>query len=235
MNIVLSIPFTLNREEIKSQLAIPPGSRAEVSLEKILNHVQKIAIPKAIYRVSYIEELNNDSVTVEGAVFHSPALRLNLEEVHRIFPYIATCGIEVGDTPIDQDDPIQAYWLRMIELALVRISVEHVRKTIQELYRLETLSAMNPGSAEAGVWPLEEQRPLFSLFGGSQVVEGAIGVRLLPSCFMSPDMSTSGILFPSNTAFFNCQLCQREDCPSRKAPFDAALWETVQNSQRAGT
>ncbi len=86
---------------------------------------------------------------------------------------------------------------------------------------------MNPGSAEAGVWPLEEQRPLFDLFGGPQVVDRAIGVRLLPSIFMSPDMSTSGILFPSVTTYVNCQLCQREDCPSRKAPFDAALWETI--------
>ncbi len=157
-------------------------------------------------------------------------MRRNLEEVHRIFPFIATCGTEVENIAIGQEDATQEYWLRWIKLAVVRISVEYLRSTIQNHYQLTGLSAMNPGSAEAGVWPLEEQHSLFALFGGSETVEQAVGVRLLPSYFMSPDMSTSGILFPSDASYFNCQLCQRDDCPSRKAPFDAALWETVHNT-----
>ena len=154
-------------------------------------------------------------------------MRRNLEDVGRIFPFIATCGTEVENTPIEPDDATQEYWLKWIKLALVRISVEYLRSTIQNHYQLTGLSAMNPGSAEAGIWPLEEQRPLFDLFGGPDVVERAIGVRLLPSLFMTPDMSTSGILFPSDASYFNCQLCQRDDCPSRKAPFDADLWDRI--------
>ena len=69
----------------------------------------------------------------------------------------------------------------MIELALLRQAMETLRNTIQEEYQLDHLSVMNPGSAEAGVWPIEEQHPLFDLFGGPGVVEQAIGVRLLPS------------------------------------------------------
>jgi hypothetical protein len=87
---------------------------------------------------------------------------------------------------------------------------------------------MNPGSGEASVWPLEEQRLLFTLLGGTQSVNQEIGVQLTPSYLMVPEMSVSGILFPSETNYTNCQLCQRPDCPGRRAHFDAHLWDSVQ-------
>jgi len=230
MNTILSIPIALNREEIRTQLAIRAGTKAEATLERILNGVDALARPKAIYRVSYVEDRGTDTVAVEDTIFHSATMRRNLEEVGRIFPFIVTCGTEVENTPIDSDDAVQRTWLSMIELALLRQAMETLRNTIQEEYQLDHLSVMNPGSAEAGVWPIEEQRPLFDLFGGPEVVEQAIGVRLLPSYFMTPGMSASGILFPSETTYINCQLCQRQDCPSRKAPFDAVLWQSIQTS-----
>jgi hypothetical protein len=232
MNTILSVPFTLDWDDIKAQLAIKPGTRAEESLETILDEVQKIARPKAVYRITYIDALGDDSVSVEGTVLHSRVFRHNLEGVHRIFPFVATCGIEVEDTPIDRDDFLQEYWLRIISLSLVRIAMDTLRQTLQEQYLLENLSVMNPGSAEADVWPIEEQQALFSLLGGAQAVEQAIGVRLLPSWFMTPDMSVSGILFPSEVTYVNCQLCQREGCPSRKAEFDAALWQNIQSKRQ---
>jgi hypothetical protein len=229
MNTTLTIPFTLDRQDLKSQLSIKPGRKVEERIEYLFDEVEKIARPKAIYRVSYIENLGFDTVTVDSAVFHSQVLRFNLAGIHRIFPFVVTCGIEVANTPIEQDDPLEDYWLRVISLSLVRISMEGLRASIQDQYGIEKLSAMNPGSAEVDIWPIEEQPSLFDLFGGTQVVEAAIGVRLLPTHFMTPDMSASGILFPSDATYFNCQLCQRQDCPSRQAEFDAALWETIQS------
>jgi hypothetical protein len=35
----------------------------------------------------------------------------------------------------------------------------------------------------------------------------------------------SGILFPTEETFASCQLCPREDCPNRRAPYDAELFE----------
>jgi hypothetical protein len=229
MNTTLTIPFTLDRQDLKSQLSIKPGRKVEERIEYLFDEVEKIARPKAIYRVSYIENLGFDTVTVDSAVFHSQVLRFNLAGIHRIFPFVVTCGTEVANTPIEQDDPLEDYWLRVISLSLVRISMDGLRASIQDQYGIEKLSAMNPGSAEVDIWPIEEQPSLFDLFGGTQVVEDAIGVRLLPTHFMTPDMSASGILFPSDATYFNCQLCQRQDCPSRQAEFDAALWETIQS------
>lgn len=227
MNIILSVPFTLHREEIQSQLAIKPGSRHEAAFAELLNQVEDIARPKALYRVSYIEKFGPNDVTIEDATFHSPAMRANLENIGRVFPYIATCGREVDEALTDSKNITLKYWHSALKLALLRTSVGYLYQTIQDRYRLANLSAMNPGSGEADVWPIEEQGPLFTLFGGLQAIEGAIGVRLLPSYLMVPDMSVSGILFPSETTYYNCQLCQREDCPYRQAPFNAVMWETL--------
>jgi len=40
-------------------------------------------------------------------------------------------------------------------------------------------------------------------------------------------MSVSGIVFPTETEFESCQVCHREDCPGRKAPFDETVWQAV--------
>ena len=73
---------------------------------------------------------------------------------------------------------------------------------------------MSPGSLED--WPITEQTKLFSIFGDT---ERLIGVRLTDSMLMVPRKSISGILFPSEEGFTSCQLCDRERCPGRKAPY----------------
>jgi hypothetical protein len=42
---------------------------------------------------------------------------------------------------------------------------------------------------------------------------------------MVPNKSVSGLLYPSEDGFQSCQLCHREGCPNRRAPFDPHLWE----------
>jgi len=230
MNTILTVPFTLPRKEILTQLALKPGSSFETSLEILFNQVEEIGRPKAIYRVSYIEERGTDTVTMDDITLHSSAMRNNLDQIGRVFPFVATCGVEVDEIPLEQGDVLKQYWLNTIKLALLQASLEHLRQILKNRYRLENLSAMNPGSGEASIWPIEEQGLLFSIFGGAQIIEHEIGVRLLPSYLMVPEMSVSGILFPSETNYYNCQLCQRDDCPGRRAHFDPHLWENIQGS-----
>jgi predicted transcriptional regulator len=85
---------------------------------------------------------------------------------------------------------------------------------------------MRPGSGDVTVWPIEQQQGLFSLLDD---VEGAIGVKLMESCLMVPNKTTSGILFTTEEDFRSCEVCHREDCPSRHAPFNKTLWENLQH------
>jgi hypothetical protein len=50
-----------------------------------------------------------------------------------------------------------------------------------------------------------------------------IGVRLLDSMLMLPSQTVSGLLFETESDYVNCQLCPREHCPNRRAPFDVGL------------
>lgn len=228
VNKILTAPLDVNWEEIKANLSIKPGSSSDAQIEKILDEVTKIARPKALYRVSYIENRDHDMVMIDRNLFHSRALCANLEAVRRVFPYVATCGTEVDSISIDRNDIVQSYWLNTIKLSLLHTGIKYLRKSIQDQYQLEMLSAMNPGSGDVDVWPIEQQLALFSLLGGQQEIELSVGVRLLDSFLMTPEMSVSGILFPSQTTYYNCQLCQRKDCPGRQAHFDAKLWESLQ-------
>ncbi len=63
---------------------------------------------------------------------------------------------------------------------------------------------------------------LFALLGD---VRSAIGVELTDSLLMVPRKSVSGILFVAEETFASCQLCPRQDCPNRRAPYDAGLFE----------
>ena len=230
MNTILTAPFSLPREEIQSKLSIKPGSQFEKSFREFLKKVEQVASPKAMYRVSYIDNIDLDTVTIEETTFHSQALSKNLAAIGRVFPFIATCGIEVDEFPIDQNDILQQYWLNTIKLSLLEASMTHLYDNLQNSYRIDNLSAMNPGSGNESVWPIEEQSQLFSLFGGIKTTIQQIGVTLLPSYLMVPDISVSGILFPSETKYYNCQLCQREDCPGRQAHFEPELWKSLQDN-----
>ena len=91
---------------------------------------------------------------------------------------------------------------------------------IKKRYGLDKLSNMSPGSLED--WPVTEQKPLFSLF---RTEKEPIGVKLTKHMLMIPRKSVSGIYFPTEVTFFSCQLCSRERCPARKAPYDRNLKE----------
>ena len=54
-------------------------------------------------------------------------------------------------------------------------------------------------------------------------------MRLTDSFLMVPNKTTSGILFPTETDFRSCEVCHRENCPSRHAAFNQALWDRIQH------
>jgi hypothetical protein len=98
---------------------------------------------------------------------------------------------------------------------------------LKERYGLESLSFLSPGAGERQVWPIEQQRELFDFLGNDTA---AIGVTLTETFVMIPNKTVSGIFYPCDEAFESCQLCRRERCDYRRAPFDRQLWQTLVNS-----
>jgi len=226
---ICDIPFNLNFEYLSETLHIELGTKLSKEFEELVSVVQEIGKPKALYKVSFIDNKDSDSVTIDDVTFTSLALRKNLDSVNRVFPYIATCGIEVDEIVIENDDLEKKVWLYYIKLNLLQNSIQYLIEQIKRRYKVSDLSTMNPGSGDASVWPIQQLKKLFSIFSD---VESLIGVRLTESLVMVPEMSVTGILFASETSFQSCQLCHRAKCPIRRAPFSKELWESINQDTR---
>ncbi|MBN1685661.1 MAG: hypothetical protein JW852_03355 [Spirochaetales bacterium] len=220
------IPFEIDLEALSRSLHIKPESDHVKELAALVDKVREVGRPKAVYKESFIDDKGVETVSIDGVTFTSRVLRRNLDGVERVFPYIATCGNEVDRIDIPKDDFLQEFWLDAIKAQLLRSSISHVTGLFETKHKLGKTALMSPGSGDLEVWPIEQQREFFSLFGD---VEGMIGVRLTDSFLMIPNKTVSGIRFQTEVDFQSCELCHREKCPSRRAPFNKELWESLQH------
>jgi hypothetical protein len=218
--VIDSIPFQVDGTALRERMRVRDNSSYARTLEKLVRDAQTIARPKALYKVCLIDELGDDYAVIDGVRFDSRVLRVNLDDAHRVFPYVATCGTELWDWANRQEDMLHRYWADEICEMGVRVAAQALDGHLAERYRAGQLSRMNPGSL--GDWPIREQRALFRLLDDP---EEKIGVQLLKSCLMVPSKSVSGIQFPTEDGFVNCQLCPRHDCSGRRAPYDAELYD----------
>lgn len=214
------IPFNVNFKELARKAHVPAEKELEEKTGKLLNMALEAASPKALFRVCYITDRKEDKVTVEGVKFKSSLLSEKLSGVERVFPYLATCGTELDKIPIDRNDFMSEYLLDVIKEMALNAARKHLRNYLKENLGLKKIAYMSPGSGEYHFWPIQQQRELFSLLGDTRKL---VGVTLTESFLMIPNKTVSGLFFPTEVTFETCELCSRENCPSRKAPFKGKM------------
>jgi hypothetical protein len=218
--VIDDIAFQPDLERLQKKLHVKKSSAYVEGLKRLVQEAQAIARPRAVYRVAYVDSRSDGSVVIDGITFNSRVLRVNLENAHRVFPFVATCGTELYEWMNRQDDILLRYFADTIGEMALRTASAALKKHLIERYRLGRTATMSPGSLPD--WPLQAQQPLFALLGDT---EEAIGVRLTDSLWMIPSKSVSGMRFPIEQTFESCQLCPRERCPSRIAPYDEELYD----------
>jgi len=222
MNPVLlaDVHFDTDASDLLAQDGVNHRASTVILAELILE-ARAVARPRAGYLVAMVEERGSDYVIIDGLRISSRVLRINLDKINRVFPYVATGGVEIEDWANSQVDPIRRFWAKRIcELAL-RSAIDALTEHIETRLQTGPTSEVNPGSTID--WPLEGQRDLFSLLGETA---RRIGVILAENLWMYPAMSSSGIRYPSDNIFENCSLCPREDCRLRRAPYQKGLYES---------
>ncbi len=253
MRILDDVPFAVDAEEVFNHLHLDPRSQYADEVNALIDQVGQLARPRALYEVAFVEERAAESIVIGEATrdleraleqgsappperrpadgsdaqqgrarFVSKVLRANLDEVERVFPYVATCGQELDAISVESDDVFGQFCRDILKEMALHAAMAHLVTHLKESYSLETLVSMNPGSGDINVWPIQQQRELFAFFGDAPE---SIGVILTDSCLMVPNKSVSGLFYPSEDGFQSCQLCHREKCPNRRAPFDPHLWE----------
>ncbi|HIJ55475.1 MAG TPA: vitamin B12 dependent methionine synthase [Deltaproteobacteria bacterium] len=215
MEIINPIPVELNLNELQEKLHMKPGKQWAQVLQ-LVESAAPLIEAKVVYKTCYIEEKYTDGVQLDGIRLTSPVLGKKLAESVRVFPYVLTIGPKLEEEEKNFTEYIQQYCLDIIGNVALITARRSFEEQLKKKYKLEKMARLGPGSLKA--WPIHEQKPLFSIIGD---VESAIGVTLNESFLMIPRKSISGIYFPTEIPFEACQLCPREDCPSRRAPFDA--------------
>ena len=215
-----AIPFAPNLDDVLHQLRIRPASDDAATVEGMLAAARAVARPQALCHVGVVERHSETSVAVDGVTLSSRVLRVNLDQVHRVFVFLATCGGELEAWAADVEGLLERYWADAIMELALRAAIDALTDHINERYAPGPLSMMNPGSLDE--WPMSAQRSLFELLG---TAPDAIGVQLSDSLLMRPTKSVSGVLFASEDGFQNCQLCPIERCPNRRAPYEPARFE----------
>lgn len=219
MELLDNIPANLELGKVLEQMRIRGENKVVTQIAgELVELARPLVRPKAIYQVAYVENQGEDSLNIGGITFTSRLLRDKLDKVGRVFPYIITCGRELDRLTSRDRDFMRNYCLDVIKEMALRSAVSYTENHLKETFALEQLSRMNPGSLPS--WPLTQQRELFSLFGD---VKKLIDVELTETCLMIPVKSVSGIFFPTEVKFESCQLCPREVCRGRRAPYDPDL------------
>ena len=216
-----SIDFKLDLSHILEKLHMDEESEDIEDLLRLIKVAEEIGKPKVLYKEAKIQEKGQDYVVIDGVKFSSRLLRANLDSLDRVYPYVCTCGRELYDWAKSLDDILEQYWMDKIMEAVLEVAILAFQSHLKSNYELDSVSNMNPGSLED--WPISQQKQLFTLLGDPFE---KVGVELTDSFLMLPMKSISGIRFSSDKDFINCQLCPRENCEKRRAPFDPHLYET---------
>jgi hypothetical protein len=214
-----SIPFRIETAQIQKILKIQEENELIAKLNLLISKAEAIGRPKAFYKVSSVEFRGENQVSIDGITLTSRVLQINLEKAHRVFPFVATCGLELEAGSKSIDDPLEKHWADVIMETALHNAIRHLSAHLIDHFQLGKIARMNPGSLPD--WPLEEQRPLFAIM---EKGPGSVGIALLDSLFMEPIKSVSGIWFPTEENFESCQLCPIENCRGRRAPYDSGLY-----------
>jgi hypothetical protein len=212
---------------LQSALHVRAGTADEAELRAMAAEIRSLAQPKALYAMAFIEAKGEDTIIANGVRFTSRVLRVNLDAAHRCFPFVCTSGREAEAWAEAQNGFMRRFWADALNQAVLHAAALALQSHLRDRYQLGPVSVMNPGSLAD--WPLREQLPLFSLLGD---VRAAVGVELTKSLLMVPTKSVSGILFPTEESFASCQLCPRELCPNRRAPYDPELYDRKYQYER---
>ncbi|OQX64950.1 MAG: hypothetical protein B5M51_02145, partial [Anaerolinea sp. 4484_236] len=194
-----NIPFEPTPEAIQVVIDTRLGKKSTEPFQALVKEAQKIARPKAMYKVAYVSEKGENYVKIGRQTFTSHLLRQNLEDVHRVFLYVATCGQELEDWMMSKPDMLEQYYASTVNELALDAARERLIDHIESRHELSKMASMAPGSLED--WPIQEQRPLFAILGDT---EKAIGVRLFDSLLMHPSKTVSGIRYPSESTFASC-------------------------------
>jgi len=215
-------------EPSRKKLRLSESQAEEVDFPSIVEEVQNLAKPRAVWERYDVDEIAEGFVAIAGSNFRSSVLASMLLESDSVFPFVMTIGDSVEKKASRTEDSLKQYCYEYLGDFVLLQTSDHLRHHLEILSGGSNFSWYSPGSVDD--FKLEEQRNLFRILGD---VRERIGVELRENLIMHPRKSISGLYFESEEQFYTCQICQREKCIGRRAPYDSSMAENYNIDQMA--
>jgi hypothetical protein len=208
------ITVELNADALMDRIQLRKSLRGSSDFLWAVEQAKDLVHPRAVMGKANISIIDDTKLKIGDQEFTSRILRVNLDSCELVYPFIATIGPELETVASKQERLTRKFFLELIGDYVLTNSVWQIEEKIKEKFSFDRNSVMTPGSLEN--WPITQQVPLFNLFGEALK---KVGVELTSSMLMKPRKSISGISFKTDRLFINCQLCQRDRCPGRRAKY----------------
>ena len=152
-HIVLSnIEFRIDKNRLFQKIHTNPEGEDGERVLALINEAEAIGKPRALYTLSYIDGKGENHVVVDGVKLTSRVMRVNFDKIHRVFPYVATCGRELHEWAEGLEDILDQYWAATIMEMALRAARDQLCRHLEENYHIGKAKSMNPGSLED--WPI---------------------------------------------------------------------------------
>ena len=133
MKVLDNIPVRLELDSVVKKLRIRKMNEDfEKIIRELFGMVRPIAKPKAVFEISRVDNKQGDSLEIGGVRFTSHVLRVNLDKLEVVFPYIVTCGSELDEIEIPEHELLKCYFLDQIKEVIVRSARSYLNDYIRE-------------------------------------------------------------------------------------------------------
>jgi hypothetical protein len=133
MEILDNIPVRIDLESMVKRMRLRSRNEGiEENIRELIGLARAVARPKAVFKISPVEKKNGDSLEIDGVRFTSRVLRVNLDEIDTVYPYVVTCGREVDEIDIPPHEFMRFYLMDQIKEMLVHSSLSYLHDYLRE-------------------------------------------------------------------------------------------------------
>lgn len=212
------INYTVNKDLLLKLMKTSESTYIGERTIELAEKYEDLMKPKYIFKKLNIDSITDDTVTIGNEIFHSKVLATKLFGHSSVYIYIATSGKEIDEISKEFSDVLDYYIMDQISYSGYLCALDDMYKYMSDKYEINKFISLCAGSVPD--WSVEEVIKIFNIFGENYK---EIGVNVLESGLVEPLKSTSGILFATDETFHSCEICKKENCPSRYADFDEML------------
>lgn len=205
------MPIIIYHEALLKRLRLNPESPLQQEFQRLLQEAEAVGCPQGAFLEAPVSHVTENSLAIAGTTFQGEMLVQAVGRMPWVYPFIATCGIELEAWGEHKEDPLQKFWASEIMAEALNQALVNVKTKIVEKFKPKATAMISPGAMAD--WPLGEQERLFTVLGKAPE---RIGVRLTEEFMMLPIKTLTGVIFPVDQDLSECVYCDRSNCPERK-------------------